>query len=138
MSDALQTIFNNAYIGVLKQNDFSVKEGQYPEDLECVYLSDDKKLKCGIGHSILTEFYSKELENSGVGTVIVADALAKSLGVPHEDIDDIQRELSQLQGLHDIAAQQNPSISDWCKHMDLFASENELDIPTLKGDDNVD
>lgn len=78
-----QTIFNNAFLGVLKQGvpSVSIKLGM------CAYRGDEGR-KCAIGHSIADEEYTEEMEGKGISLILSSfkNNIAALAGADEKDI----------------------------------------------------
>ncbi len=120
----LQTIFNNAYLGIIKQNAFCY---DYRESV-CFYRHNS--MACAIGWSIDDAYYSKRLEGKGVYDDDILLALSESLDVPQEDIRLLSVPLDKLQMIHDYAAPRK-TIDEFKIKMEEYAQLNHLTVPPI-------
>ena len=138
MSKLLQTIFDNAYLGIIQQQGFCYgsnfqtcsETGETIDDGDeaCFYRHGGRS--CAIGHSITDDNYSPILEGSGAWSDGVREALAASLDTTIDEICGLNQKIDTLQGIHDNAAPEG-TIEDFMINMKKYAVAYDLVIPPL-------
>lgn len=122
-----QQLFDNAYIGVLKQGGPSVSSTG-----KCYYRHLDRK--CGVGHSLPDELYRPEFD-TGAETAILG--LIKEYPEVRNHFQYIDLDfLIELQGVHDDSARHAGLYDPLFEHcfkenMKKLAHAYGLTIPTL-------
>ncbi len=117
-----QEIYNKVKAALLEQGCQSIDDSGESDTGTCMYRGSDGK-KCGIGHLILDEHYSPELEGKGCHTMDVIAALRAS-GIDPKDHTDTDF-LIRLQGAHDYV--DTDFVPEFTERMARVAKEYNLE-----------
>lgn len=121
-----QDVFNNAYIGMLRQNRRSAKS---LHGNQCLYRGPNG-LKCAIGHSIPDELYSASMENVAFLHIIRPEARFKGSKELRKLFANVSDNLiRELQSIHDTV-----EVHRWKFHLDNLAVRYKLNIPKTEND----
>lgn len=135
----LQTIFNNAYKGILAQGDYAFEERKG----HCRYkiTIGTKTCHCAIGHSLPWKSKDKAVrralsrantENHGVLSNPVLMLLGRTRDSEHLlEYSDEERALRQLQKIHDESASVGHTLDKWKDLMHAYAKEHNLTVPEI-------
>lgn len=116
-----QQIFDKVAAHLIKQNEPSrgVDQCRY----RCLYRGPNGK-SCAVGCLIKDEYYSAALEGKGIRRPAVQEAVKMSLDMTTRDFFNVERLLSELQRVHDIAVFGcNDYASYWPKSLQKVATE---------------
>ena len=120
---SLQEMFETVVSALLiqKERAGNMEIGPYSgkESFHCKYLS-ESGCKCAVGHLIYEDHYQEGLEDNGVGSFIVRQAL-KASDCP-TDKGSINF-LHELQAIHD-----SEDIEYWKDEFEKFGKKHSLDI----------
>lgn len=126
-----QEAFNNAYIGVLRQNKIAFANGN------CAYIDNDG-CKCGIGQSIPKRLYRKAYESNSITTLLAHKRLNSGKLMPKVGQERLKklfadcdlRFLGDLQSAHDSCASLGSRWrSQFIDNMKALARQWNLTVP---------
>lgn len=123
-----QQLFDNAYIGVLKQGGPSVSPSG-----KCLYRHGDRK--CGVGHSLPDELYKPEFDTDSETAISELIEEYPEVRNYFQHVD--KNFLTELQDAHDHSPRSDSGLHDplfercFKENMKALAHAYGLTIPTL-------
>ncbi len=118
-----QEVYNRVKAALLEQGCRSFGNNKYNVSF-CMYRSPNGK-KCAVGHLILDEHYSEDLEGKGCGSPDVITALRLS-GIDYTSLNEDANFLRKLQSAHDDVSDIN-FVTDFTENMARIAKDYHLE-----------